>query len=286
MLVVTVALLGVGPGNATQVPGPVEATATAVDPPATLPERNAVPDGGRSPGIISRDEMVTVWDLPAGSLVLNPASGRKEVIDPDIAREAVLFGDSQSAGAAGIKAPDTWVEKGIAASGYKVHFLGAGGIGFVARNGKYLNYLDALTSGQVVLPYGNPALVVVQGGGNDAGRGATNAQILSNAADLLRELKASYPVSDFLFIGTLARATAAGGGRRSEVDAVLAGFAKDNGIPFISAGDWLTGYSLTRKMADGVHLTKAGHKELAVVLAGKIKALGLVGPEATAALRP
>lgn len=283
MLVVSVALLGVGAASnvrdsATE-PTVVAAgtTAPATPVPLTIPERNAVPEGGRAHAPIPKDEATTVWDLPAGSLVLNPVSGRQEVIDSDVARSAVLFGDSQSAGAQGVQSGDTWVARGLAARGYKVHFLGAGGIGFTAKTSAAGNYPDSLEHGKVVLPYGKPALVVVQGGGNDASGGASDAAILANAERLLRDLKASYPESDFLFIGTLARGSQAGG-RRTQVDTLLAGFAQRNGLNFVSAGDWITRYGVSNKMADGVHLTEGGHREIAKVFTARLQDMKLQGP--------
>ncbi|SED85647.1 Lysophospholipase L1 [Arthrobacter alpinus] len=283
---ISVGVVGMGPSGALPRTGGIsiadaapEATPTASAAP-TIADRNAVPDGGRAQAGDPKDEVTTIWDLPAGSLILNPVSGRQEVIDPEIARSAVLIGDSQSAGALGVKPADTWVERGLSARGYKVQFMGAGGIGFTATTSWASNYPDSLESGKMILPYGNPALVVVQGGGNDASAGASDAAILSNAERLLRALKASYPESKFLFIGTLARGNHAGG-RRTEVDTLLAGFAQRNGVPFVSAGDWLTRYGMTNKMADGVHLTASGHKELSQVLASELKALGLQGPNLT-----
>ena len=271
------------PVSGSTVPGvevaPSSSPAPLATPVGVLPERNPVPDGGRAKVPGDSGEATTVWDLPAGTRYLNPVSGRKEFIDPSIARSAVLIGDSQSAGAQGVKGSDTWVEMGLAARGYKVCFMGAGGTGFVAATSIAANYPDAVESGKMVLPYGNPALVVVQGGGNDAAQGKNDALILANAARLLRDLKTSYPTSKFLFIGTLARGNQADG-RRTQVDALLAGFAQRNGIEFISAGDWLTRYGVTHKMADGVHLTASGHKDLSHVLAGKLKALNLAGPRA------
>lgn len=286
LVVVAMAVLGVGSASAERNSTPdstvaagaaVEATQTATPVPLTIPERNPVPDGGRAKDNVPKDEATTVWDLPAGSLVLNPVSGRQEVIDPDVARSAVLIGDSQSAGAQGVQSKDTWVERGLSARGYKVRFMGAGGIGFTARTSEAGNYPDSLEAGKVILPYGNPALVVVQGGGNDASSGASDAAILANADRLMRDLKASYPESDFLMIGTLARGGQAGG-RRTEVNAVLAGFARSNGIPFVSPADWITRYGVAGKMADRVHLTESGHRDLAKVLSERLKELKLQGP--------
>lgn len=212
--------------------------------------------------------------LPAGALVRNPATGRTQFVDPSIAQTAVLFGDSQAGGAAGVHGVDTWVETALRQRGYKVYFVGAGGTGFVAHSPTAANYPDVVERGKPMLPSGNPALVVVQGGGNDATQGAGNAQILANATRLLADLKATYPASKMVMIGTLARGAAAGGGRRTQIDTLLAGFAERHSLAFISAGDWLTRYRLTGMMADGVHLTPAGHKVLTGVLAGKLKDLG------------
>ena len=48
---------------------------------------------------------------------------------------ALLIGDSQSEPA------DGWPRLGLASVGYKVHFCGLGGTGYVAANGKTGNYL-------------------------------------------------------------------------------------------------------------------------------------------------
>ncbi len=216
--------------------------------------------------------------LPVGALYLNPATGRKERIVAAIAVTAVLIGDSQSEGAAGVPTRDTWTNMGLAKLGYSVVFCGRGGTGFVAANGPIGNYPDALEKGNWNVPYGPAPLVVIEGGGNDAARGATDDQILANASRLVKDLRQTYPTSRFVMIGTLAKGAMHGGGRRTQVDSLLGAFAEKNSIPFISAGDWLTAYSLTNKMADGVHLTKAGHRTLAEVLAGKLTALGVAAP--------
>ncbi|MBP2413701.1 acyl-CoA thioesterase-1 [Arthrobacter stackebrandtii] len=245
-------------------------------PERTPPVLNPVPDGGRAALPAARDELTTVWDKPDGTYVLNPASGRHEAVDHGIAQTAVLMGDSQAGGAAGIDTADTWLSRGLEARGYTVRFVGAGGTGFVAGSAAHPNFVDAVESGAVILPYGNPALVVLEGGGNDAAQGAADAAILANAERLLRDMKASYPTSQFLVVGTLG--AGAGSPQRAHVDAVLAGFARSNGLPFISAGDWIMRHRLGGKMADGVHLTAAGHQVLTGVFAGKLADLGLAAP--------
>lgn len=207
--------------------------------------------------------------LPPGSVFHNPDSGRDEVIVPDMQQTAVLIGDSQSEPA------DGWPRLGLAAAGYKVHFCGRSGTGFVVANGKTGNYLNALLRGDWKLPYGTPALVVIQGGGNDAARGATDEQIVDNAERLIDILEDRYPEADFAMIGTLARGAEHGGGRRSQVDALLGTVAASHDIPFIGVGDWLTKYNLTKHLADAVHMDPAGRKALGGLLESSLRKLEL-----------
>ena len=207
--------------------------------------------------------------LPGGSVYRNPANGRNEVIVKDFSNTAVLIGDSQSEPSYG------WPRQGLAAAGYKVFFCGRGGTGYVAANGKTGNYIDALQRGDWKLPYGAPPLVVLEGGGNDAARGASDAQIVANAERLITSIQQRYPAARVLMVGTLARGAHYGGGRRSEVDTLLGKVADRHGLPFISAGDWLTRYSLTGSMADGVHLNRHGHAALGAVFGLRLESMGL-----------
>lgn len=210
--------------------------------------------------------------LPAGSVYRNPATGRDEVVVPDMRHTALLIGDSQSEPAAG------WPRLGLAAVGYKVHFCGLGGTGFVAANGKTGNFIDALQRGDWKLPYGTPALIVIQGGGNDAAQGATDAQIVANADRLIDALRDRYPGARIAMIGTLARGANYGGGRRTQVDALIGTVAARNGIPFVGVGDWLTKYNLTKNLADAVHMDAAGQQTLGALLGSRLRILGLEGP--------
>jgi acyl-CoA thioesterase-1 len=207
--------------------------------------------------------------MPAGTVYRNPASGRNEVVVEDIARTAVLIGDSQSEPAS------SWPRTALARLGYTVHFCGRGGTGFVTANGTTGNYLDALQRGDWLLPYGSPPRVVIEGGGNDASRGATDQQISANAERLIASIRQRYPEARLAMVGTLARGAANGGGRRTEVDALLGTVAARNAIAFVSVGDWLTRYSLTNSMADGVHMSPGGHAALAGLLAQRLDDLGL-----------
>ncbi|MEV7660901.1 SGNH/GDSL hydrolase family protein [Paenarthrobacter sp. NPDC089316] len=208
-------------------------------------------------------------NLPAGSIYKNPTNNRNELVLADVRHTAVLIGDSQAMPAG------SWPQQGIAALGYKLHVVGMGGTGYVATNGKTGNYIDALQRGDWILPYGEPPLIVVEGGGNDATQRATDAQITSNAERLIAALETRYPGSRLAMIGTLSRGISNGGGRRTEVDTLLGRIAAKHGIPFVSAGDWLTRYDAIGDLQDGVHLRPTGHAKLGVALARELTALGL-----------
>ncbi|MEG9248316.1 SGNH/GDSL hydrolase family protein [Arthrobacter sp. Soc17.1.1.1] len=218
---------------------------------------------------------------------VDPLRGRQGFELPDPDRTALLIGDSQSGGAAGVPADRTWTHAGLRSAGYDVRFVGAGGTGFVAANAAgAASYPTALAQGQWVLPCSDPALIVVQGGGNDAAQGATDAQITGGAGAVVDSLSRAYPSSTIVLIGTLARGAADGGGRRTAVDGVLRAFAVTRHLAFISPGDWLTRYQAGTQLADRVHLTQAGHDRLAVVLGTELDALQLTQPALDRAHQP
>lgn len=207
--------------------------------------------------------------MAASAKVRNPANGRLEAVVPEITRTVLLIGDSQSEPA------DGWPRQALAAAGYKVYFCGRGGTGFVSSNGSTGNYVDALLEGDWLLPSGTPALIVIQGGGNDAATGASDTRIAGNAEKLIAELQARYPGTRMAMIGTLARGADQGGGRRSEVDALLGSVAAAHGLPFVSVGDWLTRYGLAKDLADAVHMNAAGRQSLGALLERRLRELGL-----------
>jgi len=51
--------------------------------------------------------------------------------------------------------------------------------------------------------------------------------------------------------------------------------AEGHGLPFISTGDWLTKYGLTKELADAVHMNPAGRQALGKILEGKLRDLNL-----------
>lgn len=249
------------------------------------PSGNAAPlavtgQAGAGVGAAGQAGLGAQTAVAATSHMRNPGNGRLEAVVPDISRTVLLIGDSQA------EPVDGWPRLGLAAAGYNVYFCGRGGTGYVAANGATGNYIDALQRGDWQLPSGTPALVVIEGGGNDAGSGASNAQIAGNAGRLIAELRARYPGTRIAMIGTLARGEHDGGARRSEVDALLGTVASANGLAFVSVGDWLTRYGLAKDLADAVHMNTEGRRALGGILERRLRELGLDRKPAAAEQAP
>lgn len=220
-------------------------------------------------GTVRKKGTVDPASLPAGSLYRNPANGRLEIIVEDVAHTAVLIGDSQS------EPTDSWPRQALGRLGYHVVFGGGSGTGFVVGNSTRGSYIDGLENGDWYLPYGTPPLVVIEGGGNDATRGASNVEIAEHAERLIQAVEDRYPDAEVVMVGTLARGSQAGGGRRTEVDTLLGAVAKEYGLSFVSVGDWLTRYGLAQYLKDDRHLNAQGHEIAAGVLTKRFEALGL-----------
>ncbi|MGO4453044.1 SGNH/GDSL hydrolase family protein [Arthrobacter sp. RAF14] len=180
---------------------------------------------------------------------------------------ALLVGDSQSAGAAGVPGEETWPRRGLASLGYSVTWVGAGGTGYAASRPRAANYLQSYQQGAWKLPPFAPELIVFQGGGNDAGQGKPLPQVSQNARQLAYLMHRRYPGSRIVMVGVLSRSAHDGGGRRLVVDSLLAGTAEELRIPFVDPGGWVSAYGLENEMADGVHLKASGHRRLTPVFA-------------------
>ena len=198
-----------------------------------------------------------------GSLIRVPGLERTMTYDAAIGRSAVVIGDSQTG-------PGTWVDRGLAELGYRTVLRGAGGTGYTVGNGTVGSYYTALTKEQWLLPYGNPKLVILQGGGNDAGR-AGDAEIAKAATTLVREVRRTYPQSRLVMVGVISTKKTSSGIRRAEVDQALAGVAAREGVEFLSVGDWWDRYALGPLLQpDGRHFTAAGHQAAGAVFAREL----------------
>lgn len=255
-------LAGCAPAAVGTAPSSAPSSATVAVPFGTAPLPSA-------PRTTAARRLTPPALAPLGSFIASPTTQRPEPVFGDLSRTAVLIGDSQS------EPVDSWVRQGLAGAGYSVYFSGAGGTGYSVGNGRVRDYAGALRLGDWRLPSGRPQLVVVQGGGNDASRGATDAAIVSGATAIVTELRRTYPGARIVMVGVLARSAWDGGGRRTSVDALLARTASELGVAFIPCGDWISRYGLAGDLADTVHLTTTGKARLAPVLAGALAKEGL-----------
>jgi len=219
---------------------------------------------------VAKNSTIGPDGLPPGSLYRNPTNGRDEIVVEDIQNTAVLIGDSQS------EPSRSWTRRALADLGFNVVFCGGSGTGFVAGNGVRGNYIDALENGDWHLPYGAPPLVLIEGGGNDATKGASDFDIEEHAERLIEAVEQRYPAAEVVLVGTLARGAQAGGGRRTQVDSLLGAVAKEYGLSFVSVGDWLTRYGLSQYLADDRHLNAEGHELAGELLSRRLEALGIV----------
>lgn len=275
-------VLAVAGGAAASLPGPAQHPPAGPLPlPVHAAGGGAVVSAAGAPGVGAGAA------APGGATVSNDATGRPELVVADPAGTALLIGDSQADGALGVPGSATWPQLALAAAGYTVAFRGRGGIGYTADNGPYLDYVQALQTGQWLLPHGDVGLVVIEGGGNDARVLAGDAAIRASVTALVAELRRSYPRSPLVVIGTLARSADDDGGRRHDVDALIGETAGTLGVPFIPAGDWLTDHGLADRLSDGVHLDAAGHRQAARVLLAELGARGLLRqPQVVAGASP
>lgn len=278
--VVAVPLIAGCAGPFEAPPAPSGGPITASPPPAgVVPpghEAAAVPFGTApiaiSPRTTPARRLTPPARLPLGSFSVNPTTQRIEPVLGDLSWAAVLIGDSQS------EPMDSWVRQGLERAGYSVYFAGSGGTGYSVGITKVHDYADALRLGDWRLPAGTPGLVVVQGGGNDASRNSPDSAIVSGAHTLFAELRPTYPGARIVMVGTLAKSAADGGGRRTEVDALLGRTAVGLDVPFVGCGDWISRYGLAGELADAVHLKPAGKARLVPVFADALAARGLALP--------
>lgn len=171
-------------------------------------------------------------------------------------KTAVLICDSQCEG-------NSWIEQGVKANGYtQIVEKGYGGGGFAAPAMGTLNtsITTALHQNRINMPQGNPGLVVLTLGGNDASQGYSDAQILTQMRSAIARVKVIYPRSKIVVNGVMSSKNA-DHARRRAVDKLVTNEAARQGISNISVAGW--GTTLKPGMRDKVHLNQAGHNKVA-----------------------
>lgn len=163
------------------------------------------------------------------------------------ATTAVVLCDSQCGG-------DGWTERGAREIGFSTVVERAyGGIGYVATGPWSFSMTEAVESGRVLLPAGDPGVVIVTLGGNDAAAGTSDAAIVESVRRLTAAVRLRYPTSPIVVDGVMSR-TGVDHDRRREVDALVTAEAQRMGLAGVSVAGWGDGV----EYVDGVHLTAAG----------------------------
>lgn len=203
---------------------------------------------------VAFQKLETIWNDSTQELY------SAEVVD---ASTAVLLGDSQLD-------LDSWAEQGARAAGYPRQVVRSiGGIGYVSGS-SVGSATDAVLLDRILLPQGNPGLVIVNLGGNDARIFATDAAILSQANKLWDELRRKYPRSTILVNGVLSRYDSSHFQRRW-VDGMLMREAALRGWPHISMAGTATIAGADGNYLDNIHMNQTGHNKVAPLYASALK---------------
>ena len=199
----------------------------------------------------------TIWDPRTSELY------SAEAVDSGT---AVILGDSQLD-------LDSWSEQGARAAGFNHQILrGYGGMGYVATNSSAGGSAQhGLVSDTILLPQGDPGMVMVTLGGNDARIGATDKQILDSANRTWDELKRKYPRSTIIINGVLSRNDYSHAQRRW-VDGLLMHAAEVRSLSRISLAGTASSAGAAGDFKDANHLTQEGHNKVAPLYAEALRA--------------
>lgn len=170
--------------------------------------------------------------------------------------------------------PDSWLDRGAHTAGFaSIIKRGYSGAGYSTRPPMLTTAVaDAVLGNEVLLPAGNPGVVILSLGGNDATAGRSDDRIRQDAQLLISRVQQLYPDTPLVVNGVLSREDA-GHVRRREVDKIIIDVAKSLGVRSISLAGWGTQDSLD--YADNVHLTDKGHQQMGTVYGPALrKALG------------
>lgn len=197
------------------------------------------------------DERGAHQDWEKGRTVLR--AGRLLTVGqtPVDASTAVLLCDSQCGG-------NSWIEQGARGAGFpNIVKLGFGGSGYLAPiSGLGAGFAESVASNRLLLPEGDPGVVIVTLGGNDAAQRHSTAEVAAAEEQLIGLLRASYPDAAIVVDGVMSRSDAAHAARRA-MDAAVTEQARRLGVSAISVAGWVSEFGAPQ--ADNVHLTPEGH---------------------------
>ncbi|MCE4024563.1 GDSL-type esterase/lipase family protein [Microbacterium sp. Au-Mic1] len=195
--------------------------------------------------------------LRAGRLLTVPATA----VDGST---AVLICDSQCSG-------DSWIDQGARSAGFpNIAKFGYPGSGYLAPiAGSTAGVVESVARNRVLLPEGDPGVVIVTLGGNDTAQKRPAAEVVAAEDQLIGLLRQAYPNAPIVVNGVMSRSDAAHAARRT-MDAVVTEEARNQGVAAISVAGWVSDYSAPQ--ADAVHLTPAGHARIAPHYAEALRA--------------
>lgn len=183
---------------------------------------------------------------------------------PVDASTAVLLCDSQCSG-------NSWIEQGARRAGFSnIVKFGYGGSGYLAPiSGLGAGFAESVSSNRLLLPEGDPGVVIVTLGGNDVALKHSTAETIGAEERLIALLRQTYPNAAIVVDGVMSRSDAAHAARRA-MDAAVTEEARNLGVHAISVAGWVSTYSAPQ--ADNVHLTPAGHDKIAPYYADALRA--------------
>lgn len=183
------------------------------------------------------------------------ADGNLYSSDPVGPQTAVLICDSQCG------PENSWLDRGARDAGYSsVVKRGYGGAGYsVAPPALTTSVANAVMGNEVMLPAGDPGVVILSLGGNDAAAGMSDGRIREDAQRLIARVQQLYPDTPLVVNGVLSRDDA-GHARRRQVDKIITDVARSMGVRTISLSGWGTKDKL--EYQDNVHLTDKGHQQM------------------------
>ncbi len=177
---------------------------------------------------------------------------------------AVLICDSQCTG-------DSWIDQGARGAGFSnIAKSGYPGSGYLAPiAGGAAGVVESVASNRILLPEGDPGVVIVTLGGNDVAQKRSTAEVAAAEDQLIALLRQTYPNAPIVVNGVMSRSDAAHAARRA-MDAAVIDEARNRGVHAISVAGWVSDYSAPQ--ADTVHLTAAGHARIAPHYADALRA--------------
>ncbi len=165
--------------------------------------------------------------------------------------DALVIGESQVF-------EQSWIGQGFKEAGYKATYFRCGGTGYLASRAKTCpSYSQGVVGNDWYLPQGDPAIVYLQGSGNDVLIDQNPEELIQAARKTLQKLQQAYPQSRIVISDVLSRKDAQEE-KRAQLSQKLAKLAQQEKVSFISFKYWISDYRAHQRLRDQVHLNQQG----------------------------